>query len=396
MSQIVERLKEAIGKTDLDAVLALSPENFYYASGAPSYILYTGRVAGLAIVVIPREESLDPIMIINDFEEEEIRRQTFIRDIRTYPMWVDIDTGEEATEEAEQEHKAESINPMDIVNLLEGALKDLNLTEGTIGVETLFVQSLIMDLIKGKFPKMRFADCASVFYEARSVKTDKEVEHLRNAAEIAEKGILKAVEEPVQGPTEEDIVKRYQLEVIRDPRSTGYRHAIINIGEYFSPTYFPRKNPAKAGDLIKFDVGADCRGYGSDIGRTFVVKEAMSKQVRIHRALLKAHNAALEKVKPGVKMSDVFKTGQRAARQEGLTRYTRGHIGHSIGLDLKIEEPPFISPTEERELEPGMILCLELPYYGYGVGAIQIEDMIHVTSDGCEVFTKSTKELVEL
>ena len=137
MSQIVERLKEAIGKTDLDAVLALSPENFYYASGAPSYILYTGRVAGLAIVVIPREESLDPIMIINDFEEEEIRRQTFIRDIRTYPMWVDIDTGEEATEEAEQEHKAESINPMDIVNLLEGALKDLNLTEGTIGVETL-------------------------------------------------------------------------------------------------------------------------------------------------------------------------------------------------------------------------------------------------------------------
>nr|MDO8091687.1 aminopeptidase P family N-terminal domain-containing protein [Candidatus Sigynarchaeota archaeon] len=85
MSQIVERLKEAIGKTDLDAVLALSPENFYYASGAPSYILYTGRVAGLAIVVIPTEESLDPIMIVNDSEEEEIRRQTFIRDIRTYP-----------------------------------------------------------------------------------------------------------------------------------------------------------------------------------------------------------------------------------------------------------------------------------------------------------------------
>ncbi|MFB0560970.1 MAG: M24 family metallopeptidase [Candidatus Lokiarchaeia archaeon] len=245
-------------------------------------------------------------------------------------------------------------------------MKDLDLMEGTIGVETLFVQSLIWDLMKGKFPKVNFVDCASVFYEARSVKTDEEVTNLRNAAEIAENAIRKAVEEPIEGVTEEEIVKRFQMEVIRDPRSTGYRHSIINIGEYFSPTYFPRKNAARVGDLVKFDVGADCRGYGSDIGRTFVLKKTTAKQARVHKALLKGHNAALEKIRPGVKMSEVFKTGQTVVREEGLLRYTRGHIGHSVGLDLKIEEPPFISPTEERVLELGMVLCLELPYYGYG------------------------------
>jgi Xaa-Pro aminopeptidase len=396
MSQILDRLRTAIGKANLDSVLALSPENFYYASGCPSYILYTGRVAGLAVVVIPRSESLDPVMIINDFEEEEIRRRTFIKDIRTYPMWVDIDRGEAAAGEAEKERKGESINPMDIVNLLEGALKDLDLLEGTIGVETLFVQSLIWDLLKAKFPRTKFVDCAPVFYDARSVKTEEEITNLRNAAEIAENAIIKTVEEPIEGVTEEEIVKRFQMEVIRDPRSTGYRHSIINVGEFFSPTYFPRKNAAKVGDLVKFDVGADCKGYGSDIGRTFVVKKAKAKQVRAHRALLKAHKAALEKIRPGIKMSEIFNIGQRVAREEGLPRYTRGHIGHSVGLDFKIEEPPFISPTEERVLEPGMILCVELPYYGYGVGAIQIEDMIQVTHDGYELFTKSSKELVEL
>ncbi|MFB0560971.1 MAG: aminopeptidase P family N-terminal domain-containing protein [Candidatus Lokiarchaeia archaeon] len=111
MSQVLERLREAIGNANLDSVLALSPENFYYASGCPSYILYTGRIAGLAIVIIPRSESLDPVMIINDFEEEEIRRQSFIKNIRTYPMWIDIDKGEESAEEEGQEHKGESINP---------------------------------------------------------------------------------------------------------------------------------------------------------------------------------------------------------------------------------------------------------------------------------------------
>ncbi|MEM2958317.1 MAG: M24 family metallopeptidase [Candidatus Jordarchaeaceae archaeon] len=394
--KVLDRVREAAGKAELDAVLALSPENFYYCSGCPSYILYTGRIAGLAIVVVPTLESHDPVMIVNDFEEEEIRRKSFVKDIRTYPMWVDIDRGEETAEQAGVERKGESINPMDIVNLLEEALKDLNLLEGKIGVETLFVQGLIWDLLKGKFPKAKFLDCASVFYEARRVKTEEEIINLRNAAEIAEKAIIKTVEQPVMGATEEVLVKRFQMSVIEDVRSTGYRHTIINIGEFFSPTYFPRRNSAKVGDLVKFDVGADCRGYGSDIGRTFVVKKATPKQIKVHSALMKAHNAALEKVKPGVRMSEVFKVGQKVARENGLPRYTRGHIGHSISLDIKIEEPPFISPTEERVLEPGMVLCVELPYYGYKVGAIQIEDMIQVTEDGYEQFTKSSKELIEL
>ena len=83
-------------------------------------------------------------------------------------------------------------------------------------------------------------------------------------------------------------------------------------------------------------------------------------------------------------------------RRNGLPHYNRGHLGHGVGLSLAIEESPLISPNETHLLEPGMVLSLQMPYYGYGVGAISIEDMILITDDGHEVLSTLSRELVDL
>jgi Xaa-Pro dipeptidase len=40
-----------------------------------------------------------------------------------------------------------------------------------------------------------------------------------------------------------------------------------------------------------------------------------------------------------------------------------------------------------------MVFSLETPYYGYGVGGVNIEDMIVVGDDGCDVLCDLPKEL---
>ena len=60
---------------------------------------------------------------------------------------------------------------------------------------------------------------------------------------------------------------------------------------------------------------------------------------------------------------------------------SRGHVGHSIGLDDQVEEPPFIVP-DDAPFEPGMVMSLEVPYYANSLGGFNIEDMVLCHTNG--------------
>ena len=82
-------------------------------------------------------------------------------------------------------------------------------------------------------------------------------------------------------------------------------------------------------------------------------------------------DAAFALVKPGARMCDIFTAGQEAIRAvKGMDWYTRGHIGHAMGLGMG-EMPPFLAPSETRPLEPGMVIALETPLYMRGLGGFK-------------------------
>ena len=77
----------------------------------------------------------------------------------------------------------------------------------------------------------------------------------------------------------------------------------------------------------------------------------------MHDALAEAHAAARRLMRPGTRISEVYEAADAVMQARGFTGYSRGHYGHSIGLDTFVEEPPFISATEHSILQPGMLLC---------------------------------------
>jgi Xaa-Pro aminopeptidase len=47
-------------------------------------------------------------------------------------------------------------------------------------------------------------------------------------------------------------------------------------------------------------------------------------------------------------------------------------------------------------LEKNMVLCVETPYYIWGLGGFAPEDILVVTEKGCDLLTTPQKEVIEV
>ncbi len=88
--------------------------------------------------------------------------------------------------------------------------------------------------------------------------------------------------------------------------------------------------------------------------------------------------------------SVVSRSTVSAVRQAGLPDYKRHHVGHGLGIEA--HEYPTLTATNNVTLEPGMVLCIEAPYYRPGWGGVMTEDTLLVTDSGAESFTHLPRE----
>jgi Xaa-Pro aminopeptidase len=165
-----------------------------------------------------------------------------------------------------------------------------------------------------------------------------------------------------------------------DARFAGMRQAegLVSVGDGQNPI------PLGPGQTVKLDMQVDVNGYHSDIGRTYCLQPTAEQQA-IYDALSHALNAAIGAAVPGAPISDIWVAGTTAMRAAGFGNYSRGHLGHSVGLAHHYEEAPFVSATESRPLAPGMVVSIELPYYLLGIGSYQMERMVIVGETAVEV-----------
>jgi Xaa-Pro aminopeptidase len=121
----------------------------------------------------------------------------------------------------------------------------------------------------------------------------------------------------------------------------------------------------------------------------------MPAQSKIYRTLRRAFDEATSRLEIGRPVSEVFVAGLNAARAAGLPTYTRGNLGHGVGLH-PAPELPIVSREEPRLLTPGHVISVEVPYYVDGIGALTVEDTFAVTEGGVEVFNRLSRDLVEI
>jgi Xaa-Pro aminopeptidase len=403
--QILSSIRRRLHQRGLDAYLAYTPSNVFYATGFQSYFLMQWwRMQGTVLAVIPADESLEVGMMIGDFEAGPARRVSGIRDVRAYRLWPEIRDAETVraplgSGETEAPRPAQ-YDEGEQDGIVRGLLGDRGLLGARIGTDLRYMLFDSHRRFSAVAPGTQWVDFTDDMYALRRIKYPAEVERLRRATELSEAGMRFAVEDLRPGITATDVRHRYVMGVARaamaDSRYQDYSDdwilpavgAGVGIG-----VDSERDVGLQEGDLIKFDCGTTVGGYRGDGGRTFVYGRAKPAAKRLFGVLQEAHDRACGAIRPGVEVGDIFRIAQDHITANGYPRFRRGHYGHSLGIDTFHEEPPYVSEGERTPIEEGMVLAIETPAYTTDAGAIMIEDLVHVLPGGIERLHKLPHEL---
>jgi Xaa-Pro aminopeptidase len=150
----------------------------------------------------------------------------------------------------------------------------------------------------------------------------------------------------------------------------------------------------KAGELVTIDMGCVLDGYASDLTRTISIGKADSRGREIHQIVREAQNAAISAARDGMKAKRLDEVARRVIRDAGFGEYFGHGLGHGLGLEVHTD--PRVSFISDDILLVGHVFTIEPGIYIPGYGGVRIEDDVYLTESGCEVLTKSSRELIEL
>ncbi len=394
LNAVSHRARKVMEREGLDALVVTVCDNFYYLTGFASFFMYTFRHTGAAVAILFRDPAIPSQIIMNEFEAASTHFDMPNMVLKTFPVRVDVDDPRNPLNH--QKKRERPIGPPieAVFGLVKTALQEAGVMDKRLAIELHAMSNGGKSVLDKVAPGLKWIDSTALFNEIRMIKSPWEIEHLRKSAEITEYGIACAAKKIRVGCTAAELTAAFKAAVMTFPETNFSRFNLISVGDNFSPKMMADSTPAKLGDLIKFDCGVDVAGYGADLARTFVLGEPDELTQQIYDTIRMGHEHMLSMVAPGVKLKDVFDSTMAVIKKSGLPHYNRGHLGHGDGVFLGLEEAPFISSLATETFSPGMVLSLETPYYGIGVGSIMLEDMILITNNGFEFLSKLERDLI--
>ena len=280
----------------------------------------------------------------------------------------------------------------------------------------MFLSSKLPDIGNSKqvsslFPKNKIA-LSTIIHKMRLVKSDYEIELMKNAAQVSILAHEQAMKKSKPGIYEYELDA--EIKYIFNKHNMHFAYmSIVGGGDNACTLHYIKNNHLlKNNELVLIDAAAENKGYASDITRTFPVNGKFTQeQALIYDIVLGAQEKAIEFLRPGVTWDKVHEISVKEISQglinlsilpddieivinDGLYKEFFMHkTGHWIGLDVHD-----VGDYEGILFEPGMVITVEPGIYisssnknvekkWRGIG-VRIEDDVLITSNGCEVITK--------
>src|SRR5579863_2147660 len=270
-----------------------------------------------------------------------------------------------------------------------------------LGLKTIGIESEHLSVAErtrlGKTLKsgVRLRPAPPLVEQARMVKDAEEIERLR-AAVILGAGLFDQALQTIRPGVKETEVAAAMEFAARRAGAEGMSFETIIASGPRSALPHGRASEAliPAHGFVVCDFGVILAGYCSDMTRTVHVGRPSDRALRIYEAVCQAQQAAVEAIRPGVKLGEVDRAARKMLQKNGLGRYFTHSTGHGVGLE--IHEAPRIAAGLTELLRPGMVITVEPGVYLPGVGGVRIEDMVVVTEGGCEVLTPTGKQLIAI
>lgn len=269
----------------------------------------------------------------------------------------------------------------------------------TLAVESYELPVSTLGRLNRRLPQVRFDDSdafSAAVSELRMIKTKAEADAVRRAQIITDAAFEHVLPMVKSGVTERSLALEIEFFMKRSGAQKPSFDLIVVSGEKTSlPHGVPGDRTVRAGDFVTMDTGAVVDGYCSDMTRTVALGSVSDEQRRVYDTVLQAQLAALRAIRAGQVCRDIDKIARDIIEVDAGYKGCFGHgLGHSVGLEIH-EEPRF-SPACGTVLKSGMFMTVEPGVYLAEKFGVRIEDLVLVTEQGCENFTRSPKELIIL
>lgn len=400
------RAQQLMREAEIDALILFQPEAFRYALGAPAGVATMWGRAGSAIALVPADAGAGLAAVASDHAAPIIRRVAPDIDLRCHRIWIDLVdlSGVETIAQVDDAYRRknsggprpETFDRTACFGLLSDLLRERGLSAARIGADLEFMPAADFFALRQALPDVSWIDGSTVLKRLRAVKSEREIKLLRQAGAAAEAGLAEMAAAAGPGAALGQLSAAWKSGAQAYAAKSGF--SLSGHWDYISvgPALSDMTAVVTPGALIKADVGTLVDGYSSDGARTFSWGPVSPLAADIFKALEAAFAAGLEMIRPGNSFGAVHAAMLASMRGQGFSDYYRGHFGHSVGGGVGIEEWPFFSHDNAEIILPGMVVALEAPFYGEGLGALMIEDQFLVTSSGVECMNNLPRTLRDL
>jgi Xaa-Pro aminopeptidase len=270
-------------------------------------------------------------------------------------------------------------------------LKDRGLTNGKLGMEET-VRYVFSEGVGKAAPGLHFVSATPITAGCRMIKSAHELQLMKLANEVTLAAYEAAYLSTKEGMTQHDFGGLVQAAHAQQ----GFQgSASIQVGENSAlPHGSAKPQVIREGTILLMDGGCNVEGYESDISRTVVLGKPADKMKQVFEIVFKAQTAALAAAKPGVQCQAVDAAARKVITDAGYGpdyKHFTHRVGHGIGMDG--HEWPYLVRGNTTLLTPSMCFSDEPGIYIRGEFGVRLEDDMHITENGAELFTPQSPDL---
>ena len=238
-------------------------------------------------------------------------------------------------------------------------------------------------------------DCTDCISNLTSVKTDSEIEIIKQSCAVAEKSFFELLPHIKEDITEKELKTQLEYLMIKNGADKPSFDTIIAFQENSAIPHHKTSNAKlRNNQVVLIDFGALYGGYCSDMTRTLFFGTHTQEFLEVYNAVKTAHLAAFNQITSCItgKVADSY--AKEVLNNQGYGEYFTHSLGHGIGV--KIHESPRLSTKSEYVLKDGNVFSIEPGVYLNGKFGVRIEDTVVLINGKCVSMMTSDKNPIIL
>lgn len=279
-------------------------------------------------------------------------------------------------------------------------LSNLSLVDFLKGEGALEV-SVVMEYTSAKLYKtliengFTVTDATSLFYQKAKVKTQDELNLLKQSASICEKAFINTLPYIKEGVSELELSAMLEYNFKLLGASKPSFETIVAFGSGSAVPHYQTSNvKLTKNSVILMDFGCYFNGYASDMTRTLYFGAPNKEFVERYDMVLSAHELAIKHANAGATGKSVDGLVREYFKKFGAQENFTHSLGHGVGV--KIHEEPRLSKLNDTALEEGNVFTIEPGLYFNGEYGIRIEDTFAIINGKCQSLFTIDKKLITI